>query len=124
MGDLREPLPGRAGGGGVSGTLSRIQALVAAGDYRLSDHAYQKLEERDILPTQIVNGLQSASVVEEYPDAERGPTILVLVRDQNGGAIHALWGMPRDGANVAVLITAYRPNADEWTPDFTGRIKT
>ena len=99
----------------MSETLSRLQALAAAGLYRISDHAYQKLAERGILPTLVVSSLANAVVVEDYPDAARGPTVLLLMRDKDGEALHALWEIPRDGPNIAVLITAYRPDPQQWT---------
>ena len=106
----------------MSETLARIQALAAAGNYRVSHHAYQKLEERGILATHIVSGLESAVVVETYPDAARGPTVLLLMRDQDGEALHALWGIPGDRPDIAVLITAYRPDPRQWTHGSTKRI--
>jgi hypothetical protein len=107
----------------VSALLDRIRELVSAGQYRVSGHAYEKLEKHDILPTVIMNRLKNAIVVENYPDANRGPTILVLVRDGDGSPIHAVWGIPKQVPDIAVMITAYRPDPALWTSDFLTRTK-
>lgn len=105
----------------MSETLERIRDLVATGNYAFSNHAYEELVKDDILPSEILAGLAGAIVVEDYPDAKRGPTALVLWRDQQGSPIHAVWGVHVSNANKAVLITAYRPQPDRWTPDYLKR---
>lgn len=107
----------------MSALLDQIQELVSAERYRVSSHAYEKLEKHDILPTVILSGLEHATVVESYPDANCGPTILILVRDADGGPIHVVWGIPKQGPDIAVLITAYRPDPALWTSDFLTRTK-
>ena len=54
----------------MSETLTAIARLVASGHYRVSDHAYDELAKDGILPSMIVNGLESARVVEDYPAAK------------------------------------------------------
>lgn len=105
----------------MSALLNRIRSLVQAGHYRISFHAYERLEKHGILPTQIIKSLESVTIVEEYPDANRGPSILVLLRDQERKPIHAVWGLPKDGTNIAVMITAYRPDPAIWNSDFMTR---
>ena len=111
----------RAGGGGVNETLASIRALIAARAYRVSDHAFREMREDDILPLDLINGISEAAVVEDYPDANRGPTVLILCRDSGGGPLHAVWGVHRSQPDRATLITAYRPKADRWSADFLHR---
>ncbi|MBI2720521.1 MAG: DUF4258 domain-containing protein [Rhizobiales bacterium] len=121
LGNLRLQLGGGAYGSGVSATLVRIQHLVAARAYRITDHAFLEMREDDILPLDVIHGLSKAEIVEDYPDAGRGPTVLVLCRDSAGGPLHAVWGMHKLQPDSAVLITVYRPKADRWTADFLSR---
>ncbi len=78
----------------------------------------------DILAGDVIGGVNLATIVEAYPDAARGPSVLVLQRDGNGEPLHILWGIPKGQEAMAVLITAYRPDPARWSPDFRKRIKT
>ena len=104
-------------------TLTAIVRLVARGNYRISDHAYEEMVKDDIMPSQIVSGLVSALVVEDYPDANRGSSVLVLCNDGNKRLLHAVWGIPKQRPDMAVLITAYRPEPNVWSDDFLTRKK-
>jgi|GEM_PF-232972 len=70
----------------MSETLAAVARLVAGGRYRVSNHAYQEMVKDDIMPSVIVNGLETARTVEDYPDANRGPSILVLCKDEDYAA--------------------------------------
>ena len=105
----------------MSGTLARVRGLVAARLYRISDHAFREMREDDILPLDLIRGLFEAEVVEDYPDAGRGPTVLVLCRDSGDRPMHAVWGIHKLQPDCATLVTAYRPKADRWTADFRFR---
>lgn len=107
----------------MSGTLARIRQLVLERKYTLSDHAYEAAQEDGILPLEIINGVHSADVVEDYPDAKRGPSVLVLCRSENRQPIHAVWGIHRDNPDRAVVITAYKPEQGLWSTDFLKRVK-
>jgi hypothetical protein len=62
-----------------------------------------------------------SQTVEEYPHYPKGPCALVLERDQEGGPIHVVWGIPMGASSPAVVVTAYRPDPDLWTDDFLRR---
>jgi len=103
--------------------LEQIKVLVAAGDVRISDHGYDELAADGILVRDVVAGLETAEVVEDYPEFPKGPCVLVLEQDRNDEPIHAVWGMPKGEPSPAVLVTAYRPSAARWTADFRRRRK-
>jgi Domain of unknown function (DUF4258) len=108
----------------MSDVLQTIQALVEHRKVRISLHGYRELAADDILASDVIEGADLAAIVEVYPDAERGPSVLVLQRDRNGEPLHILWGMPKGQEAMAVLITAYRPDPARWASDFKIRIKT
>jgi hypothetical protein len=107
----------------VSKTLEQIKVLVATGKVRVSDHGYDELAADGVLARDVVAGLSSAELVEDYPDFPKGPCVLVLEQDPNDEPIHAVWGIPKGETSPAVLVTAYRPSADRWTADFKRRRK-
>src|SRR5437870_1322800 len=102
----------------MSQTLGRVQRLVLAGHVKISEHGYDELAADGLSATEVVDGLANAEVIEDYPDFAKGPCVLVLQRDATGKAIHALWGIPRERKEPAVLITAYRPDPHRWSEDF------
>ncbi len=106
----------------MSETLRRIQTLVLAGDYLISDHGYDELAKDDILPVDALAGISAAVAVEDYPDRVRGPSVLALQHDGAGRLIHVLWGIPAGRRHPAVLVTAYRPDPELWDGDFRKRM--
>jgi hypothetical protein len=105
----------------MSETLRRVQTLVLAGDYLISDHGYDELAKDAILPADALMSIATAVAVEDYPDRVRGPSVLALQRDGDDRPIHVLWGIPVGRRNPAVLVTAYRPDPELWNSDFTKR---
>ena len=74
-----------------------------------------------ILLDDLLGNLDSAVTIEDYFDANRGPTVLVLQRDAAARAIHVVWGIRKGSQGPAVLVTAYRPDPLLWSPDFVKR---
>lgn len=107
----------------MSRTLENIRQLIARNEARISVHGYDELADDDILVRDVMTGVESAVVVEDYPDYHKGPSVLVLQKDKQGQAIHVVWGIPKNAATPAVLITAYRPDPAKWTDGFTRRVK-
>jgi hypothetical protein len=105
----------------MSDILARVQVLAQRGEVRLSLHRFRELAADDILLDELVTGLGHAVVVEEYPAASKGASILVLQHDTEGRPVHVVWGIPKDQATPAVLVTAYRPDPERWSADFSRR---
>jgi hypothetical protein len=64
--------------------LGRIRALVAAGAYRIAQHARGEMVEESIAMADVVQALMNGAVIEDYPDHRRGPCCLVAGRDDAG----------------------------------------
>ncbi len=105
----------------MSETFRRIQTLVLAGDYHVSEHGFEELRRDDILMGDAVSGIATAVVVEDYPERQRGPGILALQRDAAGRPLHVVWALPANQRRPAVLVTAYRPSPTLWDSDFRQR---
>jgi len=106
----------------VRGTLGRIRQLVAIGRSRVSDHGFRELREDGIKLGKVLAGLADATVVEDYPDYHKGPSVLVRQFDGKDRPLHVLWGIAKIGEPVATLVTAYRPDPSVWSPDFLRRL--
>ena len=107
----------------MSETLERIKALVAEGDVRISEHGYDELAEDEILVEDVLAGAREAIAIEDYPEFEKGPCVLVLEFDSDAKPIHVVWGIPRGRSSPAVVVTAYRPDPKRWSGDFRKRRK-
>ena len=104
----------------MSATRDRIRVLVAEGAFVASLHGYDALDDNGIVFSDLVESLNDAEIVEDYPDAKRGPSVLLLHAVPRG-KLHAVWGIPAGRSSPAVLITAYRPDPARWTPDLMTR---
>jgi Domain of unknown function (DUF4258) len=107
----------------LSQTLAIVQGLLKRGEYLVSRHGYRELAADDILLDEVMAGIGSALVVEDYPESRKEPSVLVMQRDRSGQPIHVMWGVPKISGTPAVLVTAYRPTPERWSPDFMKRKK-
>jgi hypothetical protein len=105
----------------VSKTLEVIKDLVAESDIRISDHGYDELAADDIAVEDILAGVDTAILVEDYPEFAKGPCVLVLEFDAADRPIHVVWGIPRGHSRPAVVVTAYRPDPARWSDGFLER---
>jgi hypothetical protein len=105
----------------MSETLHRVQTLVASGDFEVSRHGFRELAADDIVLDDVLAGLPSAMLVQDYPDSRKEPSVLVLQHDGDGKPVHVMWGSPKAAGRPAILVTAYRPAPERWSADFTRR---
>jgi hypothetical protein len=90
----------------MSDTLERVRSLVARGEVLISAHGYDELAADDILAGEVLAGLGSAVLIEDYPSALKGPSVLALQKDRDGRPIHVVWGIPAGQDRPTVLVTA------------------
>lgn len=102
--------------------LSQIIELIRRGEVRISEHGYDELAADNLSVREIIDGVSTARIVEEYPNYPKGPCLLVLQLDQHKRPVHVLWGVSRGTTTPAVLITAYRPDPTRWSDDLMRRI--
>ena len=106
----------------MSDTFFRIVELVGNKDYRISNHAFDELLADNLTQADVIDSIPDATLIEEYPDFPKGPSVLLLRHCVNGRPLHAVRGIPKNHLAPAVLITAYLPDPNRWTEDFKRRI--
>lgn len=102
-------------------TFQAICTLIAQRKVRVSAHALSRCSRRGILVTEVIAGTPKGLPIEDYPDYHVGPAVLVLQSDSSNLPIHTVWGIEKGTEEPAVLVTAYRPDLDDWNPDFRTR---
>jgi len=105
----------------VSETLESVRKLVAAEQVRISEHGYDEIATDGIYARDILAGVDKATVIEDYSTFPKGRAILVLQFDRDTRPIHVVWGIPKGFIFPVVVVTAYRPNPDQWDRTFTKR---
>lgn len=105
----------------MSQTFQQVLELIERGEVRISAHGYDELVEDDILIRDILLGVKDAVVLEDYLTYPKGPCVLTLQHDIQHKPIHTVWGIPKNATSPAVLVTAYRPDPNQWSDDFMRR---
>ncbi len=105
----------------MSNTWQQIKQLISNNQVRISAHGYDELAADNIAVRDMMVSVDTAVVVEDYPDYHRGPAVLMLHYDDAGNPIHVVWGIPKGKTSPAVLVTAYRPDPSRWSNDFMRR---
>jgi hypothetical protein len=59
----------------MSKTLELVRALVANGELQVSLHGYEELAVDGLYVRDVINGLETAALVEDYPDYAKGPHV-------------------------------------------------
>lgn len=75
--------------------------------------------ERMITPGEVESVLLRGEAIEDYPTDPRGPSCLLLGFTDDAHPIHVVCS-PKD--EYLAIITAYRPDPEQWSPDFRRRL--
>ena len=105
----------------MSATFVQVQALVRAKKARPTQHCYASFAKRGILFADVICGVDSGLVLEDYPEFHLGPSVLVLQKDLIGKPLHVVWGIEKDTTEPAMVVTAYYPDPSKWSADFKSR---
>lgn len=105
----------------MSETFQRIVQLIAKNEVKISAHGYDELAADNLFVQDVLSSVAAAIVVEDYLTFPKGPCVLVLQYLDDDSPVHVVWGIPKGKSSPAVLITAYRPDPEQWSSDFTRR---
>lgn len=100
--------------------LEEIQAKFLRGERENSLHAAERMVERTITLTEILEAMQTAECIEVYPTDKYGASMLILGYTSQQRPLHLhVSAFVRERIK---LITVYEPNTEEWI-DFRTRIR-
>ncbi|MDD4888804.1 MAG: DUF4258 domain-containing protein [Phycisphaerae bacterium] len=85
-------------------------------------HAVRQMirPDRMITTAEVRSAVEAGDLIEDYPEDARGHSCLLLGRGENGRPIHVVCSPKED---FLAIITAYVPEASEWSVDFRARVK-
>ena len=78
-------------------------------------HCMERISRRDIELSEVTQAIMKSEVIEDYPEDYPYPSALIL-----GNGLHVVAGI---GDGRLWLITAYRPDAEQWESDLKTRRK-
>jgi hypothetical protein len=99
--------------------IAFIQEQVRRGRILWTYHVRMRLRGRHIPREAIIRAPESYRLVEPYPDDKYLPSYLVLAR-RGQDVLHVLFATDVAAEQVRV-VTAYRPDPDDWEPDMRTR---
>jgi hypothetical protein len=101
---------------------NEIVQAVESYNLLVTDHASDRLNERNIRLLELLENLKEGELLEEYPPNPRPfPSCLICSFNQNNEPIHSVWAF-NSNTGFAILITAYYPDPEKWD-DFRTRKK-
>ncbi len=84
------------------------------------EHAIQRMFERDILEESVEDTIQNGEIIETYLDDKPYPSFLALKLYDK--PLHVVFAKNEE-QNEIIVITAYYPDSDKWSDNYTKRIK-
>ena len=96
--------------------LSFIQRCVREGKIYWTYHVNMRLAGRFLTRDEILSAIDSYEIIEPYPEDKYLPSYLVLAAT----SFHVQFATDVEGDNVRI-VTAYRPDPNEWESDLKTR---
>jgi len=80
--------------------------------YEYSGHAVDQGILKHISRSEIVEAVENAKIIEDYPEDKYGPSCLIYGKTVLGRPLHIHCSYP--SRPKVKIITVYEPNPDEW----------
>ena len=99
--------------------LSEIRGVFREGSYLVSKHCLDQALDRGIDLTDAAAAIRedSPEIIEDYPNDQRGPSLLILCKGPSEEWYHVQCAYPP----AVKMITIYLPDPARWTDDFRRR---
>ena len=99
--------------------LGFIQDCVRSRSIYWTYHVNMRLRERSIPRTWILGSVEQYELIDSYPDDKYMPSYLVW-SEVNDVIFHILFAADMEAKNVRI-VTAYKPDPEEWVSDMKKR---
>ncbi len=101
-------------------TIVEAVRLAAKKKVLFLPHAIRQMSRPDrmITPKEVEQVVITGDLVEDYPQDHRGPSCLLLGPGKESRPIHVVCSPKSD---YLAVITAYLPDADQWSSDYRRR---
>ncbi len=74
----------------MSALFAKIVKLVEARDVLISTHGFKRMQAKSIALCELITGIGTAELIEDYCEYHAGPALLVLYTISL--PLHAVWG--------------------------------
>ena len=98
--------------------IESIQAMFEGNAVKFTEHFKRRLKERGIKFADVKQVLLSGEIIEECPDDQPLPSVLILGYANDGTPLHVAISIDDD---LIFLVTAYSPLGDIWETDYKTR---
>ncbi|MBP2071604.1 MAG: hypothetical protein PWQ59_1546 [Thermoanaerobacterium sp.] len=95
--------------------IKMIKKLILKGQWLLSEHALDKLLERNLRIVDVLTSILNGEILEDYPDDPRGHSCLILGK-KDDRYVHTVCGFQNKSL---VIITSYIPEPPRWIDERT-----
>ena len=93
--------------------LDELRQLCHSETLIVTAHCMERITKRGIELSEVIQAIMKGEVIEDYPDDYPYPSTLIL-----GNGLHVVAGI---GDGRLWLITAYRPDVEQWENDLKTR---
>jgi len=98
--------------------IESIQAMLAGNAIEYTQHFKARIKERDIKHADIRQALLTGEIIEQHPNDEPLPSVLIFGYTKNILPLHIAVSIDDD---KIWLVTAYIPSLEIWEPDYKTR---
>ncbi len=91
--------------------ISRLRALAAAAQIKITQHAAQEMVAEAITLDDVLHAIENGNLLEDYPDHRRGACCLLHGTDTGSRDIHVVCTTANP---TLIIITVYLPRPPKW----------
>ena len=95
----------------LNAIIEKIKKKAKASAFRLTLHAQTEMVEREIVLDEILEAIDSGTILENYPEHKRGACCLVYGQTTKQRSLHIVCTTSQERL---IIITAYEPKPPKW----------
>ncbi len=91
--------------------IKTIQEQASQEKIRTTQHAQQEMTEENFTLDEVLQAIQVAELLENYPEHKRGACCLLNGKTNSGRAVHIVC---TTSLELLIIITVYEPRPPKW----------